>query len=77
MYATRTGNTINVSTDMIKAFKGITEGYSVTLHALPKIVFHVDAETTDNAQALAYAVAKKEKAPMLRDSNAATIVKLG
>ena len=77
MYATRTGNTINVSNDMLKAFKGITEGYSVTLHALPNIVFHVDAQTADKAHALAYAVAKKEKAPMARDSNAATIVKLG
>lgn len=77
MYATRTGNTINVSGDMLKAFKGITEGYSVTLHALPNIVFHVDTTTADNAQSLAYQVAKKEKAPMIRDSNAATIVKLG
>ncbi len=77
MFAARTGNTINISNDMVKAFKGITEGYAVTLHALPKIVFHVDTATADNAQSLAYQVAKKEKAPMLRDSNAATIVKLG
>lgn len=77
MFAARTGNTINISNDMAKALKGITEGYAVTLHALPKIVFHVDATTADNAQSLAYQVAKKEKAPMIRDSNAATIVKLG
>ena len=77
MIAVRTGNTINVSKDMIKALSGIEEGYAVTLHALPKIVFHVDTNTADNAQAIAYTVAKKEKAPMLRDSTAATIVKLG
>jgi hypothetical protein len=76
MFASRNGNIITVSTSLTDAFAGISQGYSVTLHALPKIVFHVDAPNVDKAQALAYAVAKRENTPMLCDSDAATIVKL-
>lgn len=76
MFATRNGNIITISSSFVDAAEGITKGYAVTLHALPKIVFHVDAPNVDKAQALAYALAKRDNAPMLCDSTAATIVKL-
>lgn len=76
MFATRAGNTITISNDIAKAFCGLCVGYRVVLHALPQYQFHVDAATIDEAQKVAYTVAKREKAPMLRDTDAADITRL-
>ena len=76
MFATRVENTITISKDISLAFCGLRAGYKVVLHALPQYQFHVDATTVDEAQRIAYTVAKREKAPMLRDTDAADITRL-
>lgn len=74
MIAARIDNTIHCSADVGRALTGEFKGYRVTLHALPQFVFHVDAQSVDQAQRAAFAVANTRGAGI--NSDAATIQRI-
>ena len=62
--STEDGKTFYVSRDFIRAITGTLAGkqYRVSLHALPRFVFHVEADSIDAAQSIVVAVVRKERA---------------
>jgi hypothetical protein len=60
MHAIAHNRTIHVSPDIAAALVGVTAGYRVNLHDMPGWTFHVDAPSADDAQRIAFALAKRE-----------------
>jgi hypothetical protein len=70
MHCVADGRTIRVSANIAEALSGIASGYRVSLHQLPGYVFEVAANSVDDAQRIAHAIAVKHGKAV---SNAATI----
>lgn len=64
MIATRSGNTVTASANVAKALAGFTGGYLVILHEMPRIEFHIDTDSCDNAHKIAVALVEKERGKM-------------
>jgi hypothetical protein len=60
MHAVAHNRTIHVSHDIAAALAGVTSGYRVNLHDLPGWTFHIDAPSVDDAQRIAFTLAKRE-----------------
>lgn len=60
MFAFRTDKTIHVSPDIARAMCGVKIGYKVDLHAVPGFMFHVEADSVDHAQRIAYTIARRD-----------------
>jgi hypothetical protein len=73
MHAIAHDRTIHVSPDIAASLVGVTAGYRVNLHDLPGWTFHVDAPSADDAQRIAFTLAKREGRAR---TDAATITKL-
>ena len=60
MNAVKNGMVITIANDIAQAMSGITKGYSVVLHGLPKFTTRVEADTPDQAHDIALKLAQSE-----------------
>ena len=68
LWAASDGKVISIAVDAVAALVGVKKGYRVELHALPGYVFHVEAETGDQAIARAVKVARDEGRKVATDA---------
>jgi hypothetical protein len=60
MFCSAHDKIISISNNLSEALCGVSSGYKVVLHDLPKWTFHVAAASADEAQKLAFKVAHSE-----------------